>query len=155
MQYEAMVDRALRGVARQIIRTVAEEGFTGEHHLYVSFRTDVRGVIVPEHLRQRYPEGMTVVLQHQFWDLEVAEDAFSVTLSFGGARERLTIPYESLLDLVDPSVPFGLSLARGHLGERAGPAPTRSSEGAEAPRPAKGEGDDPAGNVIRLDPFRK
>lgn len=150
MHYEQMVERALRGVAREIIQKVAAEGLAGEHHLYVSFRTSVTGVEMPEHLRQRYLEGMTVVLQHQFWDLVVAEDSFSVTLSFGGNRERLTIPFDSLLDLVDPSVPFALSLQRGP----AGPPPPQQKRGSPpAVREARDDSD--AGNVIALDTFRK
>ena len=108
MDYGTMVEKALRGVVRDALLEAAEHGFEGNHHFYISFATDCPGVVVPDHLRQRFDGVMTIVLQHQFWGLEVSEDGFEVTLSFNKVHERLQIPLAAVTDFHDPSVPFGL-----------------------------------------------
>jgi hypothetical protein len=130
LDYPAMVAAALKGVLREVLRRVAEEGFPGEHHLYVSFRTDAPHVGLPARLRQEFPQEMTIVLQNQFWGLAVDEGAFSVQLRFGGVPERLTIPWDAIIAFADPSVPFGLRFEASN--EEAVPVPADQ----EAPRPS-------------------
>ncbi len=108
LRYDRMVEEALLGVVRRALADVSENGLPGNHHFYITFRTDHPGVVLPEHLRQRYPGEMTIVLQHQFWGLEVEEEAFGVTLSFNDVPERLQIPFQAVVAFADPSVRFGL-----------------------------------------------
>lgn len=108
LQYDRMVENALRGVVRQALSSVAERGLPGNHHFYLTFRTCHPGVEIADRLRAQYPQEMTIVLQHQFWGLEVGDDAFTVNLSFSNVPERLKIPYAALVSFVDPSVKFGL-----------------------------------------------
>ena len=108
LRYDLMVERALRAVVRDALNVAADEGLPGDHHFYITFRTDSPGVEISEALRTRYPEEMTIVVQHQFWDLAVADDYFAVTLSFSGRPERLVVPYESISAFADPAVRFGL-----------------------------------------------
>ncbi len=108
LQYDKMVESALRGVVREALIYVSKNGLPGNHHLYLTFRTDHPGVDISDTLRGQYPNDMTVVLQHQYWGLEVNDDHFVVNLSFSNMPERLQVPYASLLSFVDPSVKFGL-----------------------------------------------
>ena len=108
MRYDVLVNDALRGVMRKILSEIAKTGLPGEHHFYISFDTRHSGVRMSTRLRQRYPEEMTVVLQHQFWDLQVTDHGFEVGLSFGGVPERLLVPWLSIKGFFDPSVRFGL-----------------------------------------------
>jgi hypothetical protein len=156
--YEQMVERALRGVVREALERAAKEGLRGEHHFYIGFATRVPGVVIPDALRERYPDDMTIVLQHQFWDLEVGSDAFSVTLSFYRQLERLTVPFAAVRSFADPSVNFALEFAMpettGEAGDAAGVpalvAPT--PEAKPAPRRAD---DKQSAEVVALDSFRK
>jgi hypothetical protein len=109
--YAALLHRALRAMVKDLLARVAREGLPGEHHFYLTFRTGAPGVVLPEPLRRQHPEEMTIVLQHQFSDLEIGEGSFSVTLRFGGVPARLTVPFEALTAFVDPSVSFGVRLA--------------------------------------------
>lgn len=113
LRYDLMVEDAKRGVVRQVLTQVAEHGLPGEHHLYITFRTGHPDVVMPDHLRARYPGEMTIVLQHQFEDLEVWPDAFGVTLSFSNVRKRLTVPFESVAAFADPTVRFDLQFDIG------------------------------------------
>ncbi|HEY3911255.1 MAG TPA: ClpXP protease specificity-enhancing factor SspB [Stellaceae bacterium] len=131
--YDKMVETALRGVARQALAIAARDGLRGGHHFYIGFGTTAAGVELPPQLLAKYPEEMTIVLQHQFRGLEVGEEAFSVTLSFSSRSERLTIPFAAITTFADPSVKFGLQFEA--------PAPT-----AEAPMPAAAL---PAGQTAR------
>src|SRR6185369_6849980 len=106
--YDRIVERQLRGVAREVLLLVGAKGLPGEHHFYITFRTDFPGVTIGPNLKEQFPKEITIVLQHQFWGLEVTDDAFSVTLSFGGKHERLHVPFEALVSFTDPSVRFGL-----------------------------------------------
>jgi hypothetical protein len=106
--YSGLVAGALRGVVRDVLRKVASEGLVGEQHLYLSFRTAVPGLDLPQPLRKQFPQEMTIVLQNQFWGLTVEDESFSVQLRFGGKLERLTVPFAALVAFADPSVPFGL-----------------------------------------------
>lgn len=111
IRYDVMVQEALVGVVRRILVDAARIGLPGEHHFYISFRTKAPGVRLSPRLREKFPEEMTVVLQHQFWDLIVTDQSFEVGLSFGGIAERLLVPFESMTGFYDPSVQFGLKFA--------------------------------------------
>ena len=106
--YDELVDNALRGAMREVLLRVADNGLLGSHHLYITFRTGFPGVDIPAYLSDRYPDELTIVLQHQFWGLEVTEEGFSVTLSFNKAREHVSIPFAALTRFADPGVKFGL-----------------------------------------------
>ena len=108
IRYDLLVQDALRGVVRKVLTDAARDGLSGEHHFYVSFRTEAPGVRMSQRLREKYPQDMTIVLQHQFWDLGVTEHSFEVGLSFSGVPERLLIPFDALSGFFDPSVQFGL-----------------------------------------------
>ncbi|MCH8090744.1 MAG: hypothetical protein IIC57_00170 [Proteobacteria bacterium] len=120
LQYDKMVEAALRGVVRQALAEVAESGLTGNHHFFVTFKTGHPGVRIPAHLEAEFPDEMTIVLQHQFWGLEAGEDAFDVTLGFNDVQERLTVPYAALTAFVDPSVKFGLQFQPAEAGKSGG-----------------------------------
>jgi len=157
MNYNQMVEQALRGVVRQALQRVAEDGLPAEHHFYIGFRTDDPGVDIPEHLRARYPDEMTIVLQHQFWGLDVGEDAFSVSLSFNKRPEALRVPYSAISSFFDPAVQFGLQFKSGD-GEAETTAEAAAGEEAEA-TPAEaneaGDGASAPGNIVTLDSFRR
>lgn len=119
IRYDVLVQDALRGVVRKILGEVLKAGLPGQHHFYISFDTQHPGVRMSTRLRQRYPEEMTVVLQHQFWDLSVTDVAFEVGLSFSGIPERLYIPYTAIKGFFDPSVQFGLQFEPVRDGEDA------------------------------------
>lgn len=164
MDYNSMVENALRGVVREALKEVAENGLHGNHHFYISFQTGAEGVDIPDHLRARYPGEMTIILQHQFWNLEVGEEAFSVSLSFNKIQEDLHIPYAAITAFADPSVQFGLQFqvadTDGDEEEAASESgeDTEDSAGTEDGQhsaPTAEEGGDKGGDVITLDAFRK
>ena len=163
LQYNRIVENALRSVVRTALEQVATYGLPGDHSLYVTFDTGFPDVDIPERLRAQYPEEMTVVLEHQFWDLNVTEDFFEVTLSFNRRRERLFVPFDAVTSFADPSVPFGLKFQIGD-GEEAHPAappPIAVDQNAapltdEPEAEAADEEDEAArGEVVNLDQFRK
>lgn len=108
LRYDLMVQDALKGVVRKILTEAARDGLPGEHHFYVTFRTGAPGVRLSQRLREKHPDEMTIVLQHQFWDLNVSDHAFEVGLSFSGVPERLLVPFDAITTFFDPSVQFGL-----------------------------------------------
>jgi uncharacterized protein len=108
IDFPSLIETALIGVVREVLRRAAEEGLPGEHHFYLSFDTMHPDLVISDRLRRAYPEEMTIVLENQFWDLEVDDSGFSVKLAFDGVRERLVVPFAALETFVDPSVPFGL-----------------------------------------------
>jgi hypothetical protein len=108
IRYDLLVQEALRGAVQRILADAAKNGLPGEHHFYISFDTRAPGVRISSRLREKYPDEMTVVLQHQFWDLIVGDQAFEVGLSFNGVPERLAVPYQAIKGFVDPSVQFAL-----------------------------------------------
>ena len=149
--YEAWTDDALRDVVARSLELAAQEGLPGEHHFYLTFRTDHPGTKIPGHLKARYPQEMTIVLQHQFWDLEIGDEAFGVTLKFGGRPQSLRVPYAALTRFYDPSVQFLLQ-----FDAEDSPASSGVSDLRSPAAPATGEGLDPdAPNVVSLDHFRK
>ncbi|HEY4472801.1 MAG TPA: ClpXP protease specificity-enhancing factor SspB [Stellaceae bacterium] len=151
-QYDKMVERALRGVVRDALARVAQEGPRGAHHFYVAFATGMPGVVIPDSLRERFPEEMTIVLQHQFWDLEIGDESFSVSLSFQKQLERLTIPFAAICSFADPSVNFVLEFGEPPVAEpkTVGSLPAPKL----APEPAS-EDERPAAEIVTLDSFRK
>ena len=108
IRYDLLTQQALRGVVRNVLTDAAKKGLPGEHHFYISFNTQADGVRMSDRLRAQYPEEMTVILQHQFWDLAVTEQGFEVGMSFGGIPEKLAIPFDAITGFFDPSVQFGL-----------------------------------------------
>jgi hypothetical protein len=165
IDYGQMVEAALRTVVRDVLRQFAAGEVPPPHHFYVTFRTDHPGVEIPDYLHARYPSEMTIVLQHQFWDLDVGDDGFGVTLSFNDQHERLIIPFEALRVFADPGVEFGLQFTLGNeaAGEASEPAslPLAAKTGAK-PRPVEEDesGDEAAkhgdgAEIVTLDRFRK
>ena len=148
--YPKMVESALRGVMREALARTAREGLPGDHHFYVTFRTHAPGVGIPIYLLGKFPDEMTIVLQHQFRALEVGDDVFSVNLSFQSRSERLRIPFAAVTTFADPSVNFALQFevpAAPPADVTALPAQISSPEAAEPARPAA--------EVVTLDKFRK
>jgi hypothetical protein len=111
IRYDLLTQDALRGVIRTVLTDVAVKGLQGEHHFFITFDTRVDGVRMSARLKASYPDEMTIVLQHQFWDLAVGEDDFDVGLAFNGIPERLHVPFKAVKAFMDPSVQFGLQFA--------------------------------------------
>lgn len=177
IRYDILAQDALRGVLRKVLSEVAKTGLPGEHHFYITFATKAPGVRVSTRLVNQYPEDMTIVLQHQFWDLTVSEHAFEVGLSFNGVPERLLIPFSAVKAFVDPSVQFALQFepttaaqertaeeededaepAKIVPGPKAAdtPAPTVAREKEEGSTEGEDEGASPQAEVVSLDAFRK
>lgn len=149
-RYDKMVERALRGVVRQALDEVAKEGVIDDHHFYITFFTDHAGVKIPSYLKERYPGEMTIVLQHQFYDLEVDAEKFSVMLSFNNVPERLTIPLSAVTIFADPSVNFALQFQP--LSEEDDDDVHFEAEELEE---SKEEKEKKKGEVVSLDSFRK
>ncbi|MDB5449298.1 MAG: hypothetical protein JWQ46_1710 [Phenylobacterium sp.] len=153
MHYDAMAQDALRGVVKAALkRAAAPEGLPGAHHLYITFKTDAAGVSGPPDLLGKYPDEMTIVLQHQYWDLAPGETFFSVTLQFGGQPKRLSLPYAAVTRFYDPSVQFLLQFEAPPAAPeeaKAPPAITAEPEAKGEP-PAEGEA-----KIVSLDQFRK
>lgn len=152
LPYESWIQESLRGVMRFALARVAAEGLPGDHHFYITFRTDCPGVVLPERLRAQYPREMTIVLQHQFDDLEATEAEFSVTLYFGGVPARLSIPWSAVTQFADPSVRFGLRFETPDPAPKVSlPAPRQAEAAPMAPAAAAETGP----RVVSLDAFRK
>jgi len=182
IRYDLLTQEALRSVLRRVLQDAAKNVLPGDHHFYISFNTDAPGVRLSKRLRAQYPEEMTVVLQHQFRDLTVSEQAFEVGLSFSGVNEHLVVPFDAIKRFFDPSVQFGLQFETVGATDEAGataataaaqpekpaakpaaskpapaaaasPAPAAKAERApEEDDPPKGDG---GAEVVRLDRFRK
>ena len=142
IRYDLLAQQALRGVVRTVLADVAKKGLPGEHHFKITFNTAAPGVRLSDRLRAQYPETMTIILQHQFWDLAVGERAFEVGLAFGGISERLAVPFDSIVAFYDPAVQFGLQFevieaAAGERGDAAKDAakaaPAREDKSAQKP----------------------
>ena len=147
LQYDRLVERALKNVVREALLHVSRHGLPGAHHLYITFRTDHPDVVIPDILRARYPVEMTIVLQYQFWDLIVGEDGFEVTLSFNDQHQRLVIPFSAVNAFADPSVNFALQFQPMEAAAKQ-EEPADAGTATERPLPA----DD---NIIPIDTFRK
>ena len=134
IRYDLLVQDALRSVVRKVMSDVAKGGLPGDHHFNIAFKTNAPGVVIPPAMRQRYPDEMAIILQHEFWDLEVGADAFEVSLNFSRKPERLTIPFDSITGFSDPSVPFGFKLEPriAQPSEAAAVAPGKGAEAASS-----------------------
>lgn len=153
--YDSLTQEAMRGVVRAALsRAIGSRGLPGRHHFYITFKSQAPGVVLPDHLKQRYPDEMTIVLEHQFWDLEVFPDRFRVILKFGGQPYPIVAPFAALTRFYDPSVRFGLqfdALGGAHI------APEEVATESQAPvieEPAAETGTGTAA-VVSLDAFRK
>lgn len=144
IDYPALVDKALRQVARHVLERVAAEGLPGDHHFFITFSTDDPEIDLPASLGTTYPEEMTIVLQNQFWDLVVEDDAFEVSLRFDGQPHRLRVPWSAVKSFVDPEAEFGL---RFETREQVAAESERESESTEPPTEP--------GEIVSLDEFRK
>ncbi|HXE28415.1 MAG TPA: ClpXP protease specificity-enhancing factor SspB [Stellaceae bacterium] len=150
-----MVERALRGVVREALARTAASGLPGTHHFYITFQTRHPGTKIPESLSSQYPEDMTIVLEHQFWDLEVEEDHFAVTLSFQSRPERLIVPFDAITAFTDPSCKFGLQFqANETAGAATGETSAKPGKAEAKKEPAADKGPK-TGEVVALDAFRK
>lgn len=153
LRYDRMVERALRGVVREAVREVMRDGLAGDHHFYITFLTDHAGVKIPDYLRERYPGEMTIVLQYQFYDLDVNDEMFTVTLSFNNVPEKLVIPLAAITIFADPSVNFALQFQplEGHRddGDDLGDDTPKGKKAKDDDKPQK------SGEVVSLDQFRK
>jgi uncharacterized protein len=138
IDYASLVEKSLLRVVHDVLEMVAEQGLPGRHHLYITFRSDHPGVVMDDTLHARYPNEMTIVLQHEFWGLEVAEDGFAVTLKFNNLPQRLEIPLDAVTVFADPSVEFGLQFTR---------ASAPAMDAAEPDSPPEGPGELPARSV--------
>ena len=167
IRYDVLARDALRGVLRRVLTDAAEHGLPGEHHFFITFLSTADGVKLSPRLLAQYPEEMTIILQHQFWDLVVTEDRFEVGLSFGGIPERLVVPFAAIKSFLDPSVQFGLQFEPSETMAEAPaaklpavPAASALPVAAPEPEPAAESKDEPAktsegAEVVRLDRFRK
>lgn len=158
LRYDRMVEEALRGVLREALN-MCRDGLPGNHHFYITFRTGHPGVDIADYIRERYPEEMTIVLQHQYWGLEVTPEWFEVTLSFNRINERLHVPFAAVTAFADPSAKFGLQFqvdgfatthpARRHSDRSAESEITDTAQEEPVKQPVEGA------EVITLDAFRK
>lgn len=171
IRYDILARDALRGVLRQVLTDAAEYGLPGEHHFFITFLTQAPGVKISPRLLSQYPQEITIVLQHQFWDLRVTQELFEVGLSFNGIPERLVVPFDAIKGFFDPSVQFGLQFETGEAEDQtqaapaAGPAPAqpelpRTETAQHAPATASDDQPDDdtpseGAQVVRLDRFRK
>ena len=127
IRYDLLVQDALRSVVRKVLADTARNGLVGDHHFNIAFKTQAPGVVAPPVVKQRFPDEMSIILQHEFWDLIVTQDAFEVSLNFSRKPERLTVPFNSITGFTDPSVPFGFKL-EPRVSEPAGRAPAAEEE---------------------------
>jgi hypothetical protein len=170
IRYDVLARDALRGVLHRVLSDAAAHGLPGDHHFFITFLSKAEGVKLSPRLLAQYPEEMTIILQHQFWDLVVSEDRFEVGLSFGGVPERLVVPFNAIKSFFDPSVQFGLQFEPSEAAAEApaskvptAPAPSALAVAPAAPTAAEttaAETEEPAkpgdgAEVVRLDRFRK
>ncbi len=184
IRYDLLTQEALRGVIRKVLALVQRSGLPGQHHLYIAFDTGAEGVVVSKRLKEQYPEEMTIVLQYQFWDLQVTNERFEVKLSFGSVPEKLVVPFSAVKAFYDPSAQFGLQFgkqgaandaARQHMATAMPDLVAEAEEFSqqrvaeplsELPRPAArapepmpvptdGDGVRIGAEVVQLDRFRK
>ena len=176
IRYDLLVQDALRSVVRKVLGDTQRAGLPGEHHFNIAFKTHAPGVVVPPAIKSRFPEEMSIILQHEFWDLVVTQETFEVSLNFSRKPERLTVPFDAITGFTDPSVPFGFKL-EPRVSEQPpeqksprAPGPVRGAEPPPSSPPAKPAGEpaakpaapaekatEPAGaaKVVSIDAFRK
>jgi uncharacterized protein len=151
IRYDVLAQQALRGVVRTVLADAAKKGLPGEHHFKITFATTAPGVRLSDRMRAQYPEAMTIVLQHQFWDLAVDDEGFEVGLSFGGITERLAVPFDAVTAFYDPAVQFGFQFEAVEGEGEAEADKSAEAKSSEAINPeaitpeAKSPGQRPAG----------
>ena len=150
IRYDLIYQDAMRGIVRKVMADAARDGLPGDHHFVISFRTQAPGVRLSAKMRKQYPATMTIVLQHQFWGLEVRDQDFSVTLTFQGRPEQLTIPFAAVTSFADPSVKFGLQFEA-----TATELPEVAALPAQMPADAAAKPERQAAEIVTLDKFRK
>lgn len=169
MRYDLMAQEALRGVMRSALLKVEKDGLPGDHHFYVEFNTQMPGVRLSERLLERYPEEMTIVLQHQFWGMEIAQTHFTLELSFDNIPEKLTIPFAAVKGFYDPSVQFGLQFESSEANENVEFTEEIAQSEAVSVGASAGQMQDPMteqnpvsdhasgdnSNIVKLDAFRR
>ena len=169
IRYDVLTRDALRGVLRRVLTDAAAHGLPGEHHFFITFLSTAEGVKLSPRLLAQYPDEMTIILQHQFWDLVVQDDRFEVGLSFGGIPERLTVPFAAIKSFFDPSVQFGLQLETTDAATEtvvdaaeapaknlpASPAPSALAAAPQSATPEEPAKSSEGAEVVRLDRFRK
>jgi hypothetical protein len=175
IRYDLLTQDALRGVVRDVLKDAAKNGLPGDHHFYISFDTGAEGVKISSRLREQHPKDITIILQYQFWDLQVSAEAFEVGLSFNGVPEKLLVPFSAVKGFFDPSVQFGLQFETVDPEAEAEPAADQNDNArqpvaapvaeaepsapvAKGPRLVEPKVDikpDKTGEVVRLDRFRK
>ncbi|MBB3452444.1 hypothetical protein FHT86_000700 [Rhizobium sp. BK313] len=161
IRYDILAQDALRGVIRKVLTEVGATGrLPGDHHFFITFLTGAAGVRISQHLKSKYPEQMTIVIQHQFWDLKVTESLFEIGLSFSDVPEKLVIPFNAIRGFYDPSVNFELEFDVPLAEDEEMPsgeitAYPVSAENSEEPAAAKDGEEKKPGSVVSLDAFRK
>ena len=157
INYELLVETALRDVVRSALKIAEQSGLPDEAHFYITFLTEYPGINIPDRLKESHPEKMTIIIQHQYWDLKIEDDQFGISLSFGGQRENLVIPFMAVIDFNDPSVGFGLQFAVDDIDEdtiidESGTIPGDNGLGVDASL-----NNEPfaSADVVSLDTFRK
>ena len=148
--YDEIVQEALRDVVGRVLHEVEQAGgLPGGHHFYITFKTKLPGVSIPKHLVERFPDEMTIVIQHRFWDLKVSDHDFSVGLSFGGVPSTLVVPFAAVTDFVDPAVDFSLKF------QANAPEPPEEHDDADNDPRAESAKSDDGSNVVNVDFTRK
>ena len=164
IDYPMMIDNAMRSVVRSALEHVQTDGLPGEHHFFISFQTQYPGVQISPQLKDRYPEEITIVVQHQFWDLHVDDIGFSMMLSFNNIPEKLVVPWDSLTAFADPSIKFGLQFhGKSFDADEKLSCPATGKTGKEKPSNAGFDEDEPKDEtspandekVVSLETFRK
>lgn len=158
MRYDLLVESALRSVVRKALERAAAEGLPGDHHFYIAFRTTDPDVAIPAYLREKYPSEMTIVLQHQFRDLFIDDKGFSLSLSFNGVHEALSIPFSAIVAFGDPTVNFSLQFKFEETASDIAvetDAATTPVEGELATDEADKNDGAPDDNIVTLDQFRR
>lgn len=164
LDYDYLMQRAFRYLMRDVLIMVADLGDApGEHHFYIEFLTEAPGVDIPDHLKEQYPERMTIVLQHQFDSLNVSDEGFEVTLWFKSKEARLKIPFDAVTSFADPSTQFGLRFEPENTAskedeasqEETAESSSDDADASDAPKDAKAEKSDEGADIVSLDAFRK
>lgn len=164
IRYDVLTQEALRGVVKKVLQEVARTGLPGDHHFYITFDTTHGGVRMSSRMREKYPEDMTIVVQHQYWDLETTDSGFSIGLSFDNVPETLLVPFSAIIGFFDPSVQFGLQFDNEASEGKSDPATIEQQKVDALPAPSdeteviekSEEGNDTKGaDVVSLDAFRK
>ena len=154
--YEALTQAAMRGVVREALRQAAKGSAPpGDHHFYVTFRTKAPGVKIPDHLVEQFPEEMTIVIQHQYWDLEVHDGHFEIVLKFNRVPQHLSIPYVAMTRFVDPAVNFGVSFEKAVVEESAPVVDPAIEKDSDTMGEESSEQEGSADTVVSLDAFRR